>query len=110
MVWRGKHHSIQKMKDVRNSILLSLVIFGLPLVITALFTRIECSIGPVVFFYSLLGGSIFGLLWMRTLWKKWNGYVGLLVGIPIWLVGMILLMNFFIWVTWVMSEMDYDLL
>ena len=98
------------MKEVRNSSLLSIVIFGLPIVITALYRFIESSIGPIVFFYSVIGGVIFGIIWIRTLWKMWNGFVGLFIGIPLGVLGMLLLINFFIWVTWVMGEMDYELI
>ena len=98
------------MKEVKSSSLLSMVIFGLPIVITVLYRFIESSIGPIVFFYSLIGGVIFGIIWIRTLWKMWNGFVGLLIGIPLGVLGMLLLINFFIWVTWVMGEMDYELI
>ena len=40
----------------------------------------------------------------------WNGFVGLLIGISLGVLGMLLLINFFIWVTWVMGEMDYELI
>ena len=98
------------MKEVRNSSWLSIVIFGLPIVITVLYRFIESSIGPIVFFYSVIGGVIFGIIWIKTLWKMWNGFVGLLIGIPLGVLGMLLLINFFIWVTWVMGEMDYELI
>ena len=98
------------MKEVRNSSLLSIVIFGVPIVITVLYRFIESSIGPIVFFYSVIGGVIFGIIWIKTLWKKWNGFVGLLIGIPLGVLGMLLLINFFIWLTLVMGEMDYELI
>ena len=98
------------MKEIKSSSLLSIVIFGLPIVITGLYKLVESSIGPIVFFYSVIGGIIFGMTWIRTLWKKWNGFVGLLVGVPIGVLGTLLLINFFIWLTWIMGEMDYELM
>ncbi|UZJ36593.1 MULTISPECIES: hypothetical protein [unclassified Prosthecochloris] len=98
------------MKEIRTSSLHSLFVFGLPIIITAIYTKVENSIGPVVFVYSIVGGILFGLTWIKTLIKKLNRVAGLIIGVPIMIVGIVLLFNFFIWVSWIMGEMDYSLL
>ncbi len=98
------------MKEIRISCLLSVIIFGLPIIITGFYKYVESSIGPVVLVYSFIGGILLGLTWIKTLKNKWNRFAGLMIGVPIMIFGMVLLVNFFIWITWVMGEMDYALM
>ena len=94
----------------RNSIMLSIAIFCLPIIITSFYKLIEISIGPVVLFYSIAGGILVGFTWIGTIQNKWGELLGMIIGVLIGIIAIILLLNFFILVTWVMGEMDYALL
>ena len=95
---------------IKNCAILNITIFCLPLVITSIYKFIESSIGPIVLFYSIAGGILIGFIWMKTIKKKWHNICGIVVGVPVGIVGIILLINFFVFITSIMGEMDYQLL
>ena len=98
------------MDRIKKSSFLSLIIFLIPIIITAFFKLIETSIGPTVLLYSIVGGFALGFIWVYAISEKWNEYAGIFIGVPIGLIGMVLLINFFILMTQLMNEMDYQLM
>jgi len=98
------------MTKLTHSSLATIAIFVIPIIITFIYRFIDISIGPVVLIYSIIGGVLIGVAWATTLWNKWNGIVGIMVGVPLGLVSIILLVNFFIWVTYLLGEQDYHLM
>lgn len=93
-----------------KSLLLIAAIVLLPVVVTLIFKFIDSTIGPIVLFYSILIGPFVGLIlvsqFIGGLHVALQGVIYVLTYVP----SAILFLNYFIWLTYLMGEMDYNLL
>jgi hypothetical protein len=88
----------------------TLCVILLPVAITACFKLTEVSIGPVVFFYPVLGGIILGIVWGHAVRQRYGIGIALAAGVIVTLIGYTILINGFIGITAAMGEMDYSLM
>ena len=93
----------------KHSLYLSIAIWAVPILTTIAYKFVDSSIGPIVLFYSIIGGISLGIFWGKSISTKWNIGAGVLFGSFIGIIGMTLLINFFIWFTMIMGEMDYGI-
>ncbi len=85
------------------------VVFLLPLAISAI-DRVGSmgSIGPIVFFYSLAMVIFLPFIYCNALLKTTHKALALVVGILCGLVVSVLLLNYFMFVTYIFEIKDYD--
>ncbi len=84
-------------------------VFILPVVISASFKLANTgSIGPIVFWYSLLSFPVLAFLLFFIFSERPGGRVAVLLSVVTGLVFSALLLNFFMWVTWLFGGNDYQ--
>lgn len=94
--------------NTRIALLWTVIIFVAPVVLSALFKwLVPFSIGPVVFCYSLLAGLALGYIWGLHLYKSRGLLVGVLFGLFAGVCLWVLLINYFITVTYIFGINDY---
>jgi hypothetical protein len=81
-----------------------------PVVVTLLFKLVDFSIGPIVLFYSVLIGPFVGLILVSGFIENFHYSLKALIYTIVFLISAVLFLNYFIWLTHAMGEMDYDLL
>jgi hypothetical protein len=84
-------------------------VFILPVVISACFKLANSgSIGPIVFWYSLLSFPVLAFQFFFIFGERLDGRVVVLLSVVSGLVFSVLLLNFFMWVTWLFGVNDYQ--
>lgn len=58
-------------------------------------------------FYSIAGGLVWAVVWGNEVRKKWGDAAAVVAGIPLLVVGFVIVINVFMGVTMAMGEMDY---
>ena len=94
----------------RNALIVGIVVFLLPFPITWLLKSVGGSLGPVVLGYSLVAGPLgSAYLWFFAAWQK-NRLVALFLFVPAGVIEIIVLLNAFIGITYLMGAMNYQLM
>lgn len=92
---------------IRTALLITIGIFLAPILLCVIYALlIRESIGPVVFIYSLVGALVIGGVWGFSLSKKFGqefGVLGVIIAPVVWLV----LINYFMVITYIFEIKDY---
>jgi hypothetical protein len=93
----------------KHSVVITGVAFLLPLVISGVYRVTDIgSVGPVVFFYSLAMAIVFPFIYCSALLKSINKPTAIGLGIVSGLFVAVLLLNYFMFVTYLFEIKDYD--
>lgn len=93
---------------IRTAFFVTLGALIVPILLCAIYLfLIQASIGPVVFIYSLVAAVTVGGVWGFALSKKYGDELGVL-GVFIVPVLWVLLINYFMVVTYVFGIKDYN--
>ena len=96
-------------ESLKTTVGATIGIFLIPVFICLVFKYTSLtSIGPVVFFYSLLSLPIFCILFSTFLNSKFNNYIGTTLGISLGVLFAVLILNFFMAATYYAGIMNYD--
>lgn len=93
-----------------KSLLLIAAITLIPVIVTFIFKFIDSTIGPIVLFYSILVGPFVGLILVSQFIGGLHVVLKALIYVVAYIPSAVLFLNYFIWLTRVMGEMDYNLL
>ena len=83
------------------------VSFLIPIILTSTFKFIEHGIGPIVFVYSVLSALIFAVYYALALKVKFNNFIAPFVGALTGIVTGVLILNYFMFVTYIFGINNY---
>ena len=93
----------------KESVIVTFAAFIVPLIIGAIFKYTSIgSVGPIVLFYSLFCILVFSSVYIKALLVNLHVYVAIPLGFLLGVIVSVLLLNFFILVTYVLGIHDYQ--
>ncbi|MDQ6912155.1 MAG: hypothetical protein M3128_04705 [Verrucomicrobiota bacterium] len=84
--------------------------FAGPILITLVWKLIETSIGPVVPLYSVVAACALAAVWGRQVGRKAGRVMGVVAGVAVLILAFVLIINYFMWLTALAGEMDYQMM
>jgi fucose 4-O-acetylase-like acetyltransferase len=95
---------------MKRALIWMLSAFAVPILLTLVWKLIASLIGPVVPLYSEVAACALAAVWGQQVGRRAGRLIGAATGITVLILAFLLIINYFMWLTALAGEMDYQML